>query len=214
MHQQINDGTAPRRRTALDLFAGTGSATAALRTRGWRVVGVDLAPTEGADVVADVLEWPFSADLDVDFLWMSPPCTEFSNARPGSHLIRPSLELVFRCLDLVADLRPRFWCLENVVGAIPYLGIPAQKVGPFCLWGYFPTVHVTYRAHTHRKMAQGRSAVDRSRLPASFSVELANALDRWWGVPSLLDLRPFRRHRRRPRERAAQFTFPGLKGDA
>lgn len=187
-------GLSPGRRLAVDLFAGTGGATAALRMRGWRVVTVDLERRRHPDVVADAVELPLARG--VDFLWASPPCTEFSDANPGRPA-RPSLELVLATLTAVRDLRPRFWVLENVRGAIRFLGIPVYKVGPWCLWGYFPPLRVTWRAQTYRKVQAGSSAVARGAVPWELSLALAEALDLYWTCPSLLDLRPFRRHRHR-----------------
>jgi hypothetical protein len=83
---------------------------------------------------------------------------------------------------------------ENVRGAIPFLGIPVQKVGPWCLWGYFPPLRVNYRMQSHRKSAY-HSAVARAAVPYALSQALLEAVELYWAVPSLLDLRPFRRHR-------------------
>jgi len=44
---------------ALDLFAGRGSATAAMRDRGWRVIRVDNDPVMEPDVLADIATWRY-----------------------------------------------------------------------------------------------------------------------------------------------------------
>lgn len=194
---------------AVDLFAGTGSATAAFRAHGWRVLTIDRDARHRPDVVADVRSLPVNLGPDVgrpvDVLWMSPPCTEFSTANPG-HPLRPSLELVFAALGAVRAMRPRFWVLENVVGAIPLLGIPAQKIGPFCLWGYFPLLEVTFEMNAYRKKAAGPSvdgfgdrgtAVARAAIPPAISEALYQSVARHWEVKSFMDFRPFRRHRHR-----------------
>lgn len=178
---------------AVDLFAGSGGATAAFRGRpGWRVVSVELDRGRRPDICADVRRLPLRPP--VDFLWASPPCTEFSTANPRNRARRPSLELIHATLEAVAELRPRFWAMENVVGAIPYLGIPVQKVGPWCLWGYFPPLLVSYAAQTHRKGAFNTAAA-RAAVPRSLSEAVFQAVERWWDSGALLDLRPFRRHR-------------------
>jgi len=182
-------------RVCVDLFAGTKGASAAFRDRGWRVITLDVERKHHPDVVGDVERPPI--DGRVDFVWASPPCTEFSDAkpRPAGHRPRPSLELVFATLRLVRDLAPRFWVLENVRGAIPFLGVPLQKVGPWCLWGYFPPLHVTWTAQTYRKWSAGSSAVARAAIPYELSRAVCEAVERHWGMSSLLDMRPFRRHR-------------------
>ncbi|MGH7377074.1 MAG: DNA cytosine methyltransferase [Candidatus Methylomirabilales bacterium] len=180
---------------ALDLFSGTGGGTAAFVGRGWQVVRVDLDRRHHPTVLADVGRLPIGGP--VNFLWASPPCTEFSmaDARVDHRTKRPSLDLVVAALAAVRDLRPRFWVLENVRGAIPFLGIPVQKIGPWCLWGYFPPVAVTLAMQTYLKRAAGPTAIDRAAIPYELSVAVADAVERWWAVPSLLDLRPFRKHR-------------------
>ncbi len=192
-----------RDRLAVDLFAGTGAATQAFRARGWRVVTVDLCRGRRPAVVADVGRLPLAGA--VDFLWASPPCTEFStaNARVDHRTKRPSLELIYATMEAVMLMRPRYWILENVRGAIPFLGIPVQKVGPWCLWGYFPPLRVTLPMQTYAKWAAGPTAVARARIPAELSQAAVEAVDAYWDCPSLLDLRPFRKHRHRAAARAA-----------
>lgn len=193
-----------RRRTAVDLFSGTGGATAAFVDRGWRVVTVDCLVDAGRRpaVQADARALPFP-DVGrpfVDFLWASPPCTEFSqaNARVNRVELRPSLELVFAALAAVRSLRPKFWVIENVRGALPFLGIPAQKIGPWCLWGYFPQITPPLSMQVHEK-GGGRTALERAHVPYDLSDAIAQAVELALdaGLTSLLDLRPFRRHRHR-----------------
>jgi hypothetical protein len=182
-------------RLAVDLYSGTGGATAAFARHGWRVVRVDLDRGRRPDIVADVGWLPLRGPID--FLWASPPCNEFSDANPRiDHAVkRPSLELVFAALRAVTELRPRFWVIENVRGAIQFLGIPVQKIGPWCLWGYFPPIKPTFTAQTHQKQRAGRSAVARAAIPYELSAAVHQAVELHWPVKSLLDLRPFRRHR-------------------
>lgn len=179
---------------AVDLFSGSGQATAAFRERGWKVFTLDL---EGRpDVVADVRKLPLRGR--VDFLWASPPCTEFSdaNARIPAIERRPSLECVFAVFEAVKELRPRFWILENVRGAIPFLGIPTMKIGPWCLWGYFPPIEVSAELQSFRKDTKRvRSSAARATVPLALSLAVFEAVERYWKFPRLLDLRPIRKHR-------------------
>lgn len=182
---------------AVELFAGTAGATAAFRRHGWNVITVDVDGRHRPDLVADVRSLPLSLGPDVgrpvEFLWSSPPCTDFSDANPDAPL-RPSLDLVFAAMAAVRAIRPRFWIIENVRGAIPHLGIPAQKIGPWCLWGYFPQLRVTLPMHDHQKSGSS-TAIARAAVPAELSESLYRAIVNAHGVRSLLDLRPFRRHR-------------------
>jgi len=85
--------------------------------------------------------------------------------------------------------------MENVRGAIPFLGIPVQKIGPFCLWGYFPTIEPPLAAQAYRKDEAGHSAAERAVIPPALSYAVLDAIERGSEIRSLLDLRPFRRHR-------------------
>ena len=196
---------------ALDLFSGTGAATAAFRrAAGWSVFALDLDQARRPDVVADVRRLPFAGGID--FLWASPPCTEFSDANPENRTAiagRPSLECVAATLAAVRDLRPRFWILENVRGAIPFLGIPVQKIGPWCLWGYFPPIQVSVGLVNWRK-SRFRSAADRGRIPDALSEAVYRSVSRFWAHPRILDMREMRRHRHVAAEPAAASLFSEL----
>lgn len=61
----------------LDLFAGLGGASQAMRERGWDVVTVDNDPRFGCTHTADLLTWSYTGPRP-DLVWCSPPCTEFS----------------------------------------------------------------------------------------------------------------------------------------
>lgn len=197
----------------VDLCAGTAGATAAFRAHGARVVTIDLGPRARPDIVADIRCLPLALGPDagrpVDLLWISPPCTEFSDARPDRPL-RPSLDLHRAALAAVRVIRPRFWIIENVRGAIPHFGIPAQKIGPWCLWGYFPRIEVTLAMSQHRKSAH-RTAAARGAIPYALSEALYRAVDRAMAFPSILDLRPFRRHRHAAVVQAAGRRLPGIE---
>lgn len=182
-------------RVALDLFCGTAGATAAFRSRSdWEVIGIDNDPRRAADVLADARKLPITGK--VDFIWASPPCQEFSTMPPGRAARRPSLDLIFATLSAVRDLRPKYWIMENVVGAIPFLGAPLQKIGPFCLWGYFPRIVAPLEVVTHRKMcADRRTAVARAAVPPALSEAVYQAVEGAWSAARILDLRQYRRHR-------------------
>ncbi len=198
---------------AVDLFSGTGGATAAFRLRpAWRVVALELEPRRrsplGPEVRADVRRLPLRGS--VDFLWASPPCTEFSqaDARVEQATKHPNTSLVAATLAAVAELRPRFWILENVRGAIPFLGIPVQKVGPWCLWGYFPKIEVTPSLARHRKSGKP-SAEARAAVPFELSEAVARSVEKHLELDRILDLRTIRVHRHLRRRRAPE---PSLFG--
>jgi hypothetical protein len=87
-----------------------------------------------------------------DCVVASPPCTEFSpltklswrKGQRGPPDPEKGMTLVMEALRIISLVRPKFWLIENVKGAIPYFGKipmlwrPQAKIGSYCLWGNFP----------------------------------------------------------------------------
>ena len=63
----------------MELFSGTGRLAAAFRERGWETVTLDS--NRDADIRCDVLEWDYSDVQPFDHVHLSPPCTEWSQAK-------------------------------------------------------------------------------------------------------------------------------------
>ena len=182
-----------RHRRMLDLFSGFGGASEAfVQGRGWEVIRVESEP-----MLEDV---PHTVPMDVrevldselvgtyDVVWASPPCREFSLAynAPGPRAQRegrdfePSLELGQAAKAVIDCLEPRWWVIENVRGAIPHLepilGEPTLIVGPFVLWGVFPTLDIP-RGFEHQKGSPSGSADPlRSQRRAIVPYEISRAL--------------------------------------
>lgn len=136
--------TAARRLVMLDLFCGLGGASAAMRDRRWQVVGVDNRAELAPDILADIEHWRWDGG-PVDLLWASPPCLEFARKDKKCwypDAPDPSCALVAAVLRIVMEVSPRWWLLENVRGAKPYLegvlGLPAVSCPPTYLWGRPP----------------------------------------------------------------------------
>lgn len=164
----------------LDLFAGLGGASQAMRDRGWEVVTVDVDPAFGCTVTADLAGWSWDGPPP-DLVWASPPCTEFSResmpwCRTGKE---PSLSLVRSALRIVGECRPAWWVLENVRGATKYinplLGEPKQSHGPFFLWGQFPAFGC--RVRPFKEKLSGKERARRAKVPYHLSRALAVACE-------------------------------------
>jgi site-specific DNA-cytosine methylase len=119
---------------ALVLFKGTGSIDRALERCGFKVDSLDIDPSCNATWTANVLEWEAWKDMApgvYDFIWASVPCQHYSRARTRAKTPR-NLELadsiVERTLEIIRELAPRAWLLEN-----PQTGL--LKTRPF-MQGY------------------------------------------------------------------------------
>lgn len=151
-----------------------------------------------------------------DFIWASPPCREFSNAygapgpvaqRAGEPFI-PDMSLVLASLDIIQILQPRYWCIENVVGAIPhflpYLGEPRQIIGPFCLWGTYPYL-TGLRDLEHRKQDHDTWSDDplrankKAMIPFEVSRAFLEAIASQRQLTDWISIDNIRHHNRRDR---------------
>ncbi len=105
----------------LDLFSGSGAASRAMAVRGWLVERVDIADGTAFDVRADLSSWEPPPAASYDLVWASPPCTKLSTASARRD-VDEGLVLVRSALRIVAQVRPRWWVLENVHGATRAIG--------------------------------------------------------------------------------------------
>jgi len=167
----------------LDICSGLGGASEAFLNNGWEVKRIDnniLLKNVPNTVIMDVFQlettianliktWP---DFDtIDFVWCSPPCTDFSMAynSPRSKAQRNgedyypagAIEMVKCCKRIIDMLQPRYWVIENVSGATTWLndilGEPTQRVGAFVFWGKFPHIHMPADWKHHKDKGAGWS---------------------------------------------------------
>ena len=128
----------------LELFSGTGSVGRAFAELGWEVVSLDVDPKSKPTICADVCSWeplPMFAQGYFDLIWASPPCTEYSRAltrRPRR--LEEGDRTAIRTLELIRDLRPRFWCIENPQTGLlkrrPFMANPPWSDVTYCKYGY------------------------------------------------------------------------------
>lgn len=178
---------------AVDLFCGRGGWTRGLLAHGFDVVGVDLLPQPGYPV------GPASAFLQADIRTLhawdlprrrpfavigSPPCQPFSTMRPGNQQppTPEGFELVAHAFRVVAELRPTYWAVENVRGALkwwaPAFGAPDVRDNPYYLWGHLPT---DFRPPgRYPSKLRYRDPGRRSEIPFSLADALAASLRAAW----------------------------------
>lgn len=163
----------------LDICAGLGGASQAMRERGWTVWTVDNNPDFRPDIVADIRSWSWSGPRP-DLVWCSPPCDDFAREwMPWSKTGKtPDMTLVEACRRVIAECNPRYWIIENVKGAQPYLGKAADIHGPFFLWGFFPDLGSVRLNHRKKESYGSKQAAERARIPEALSLAVARAVER------------------------------------
>lgn len=175
----------------LDLFTGKKGFSQAFSDRGHNVVSVDIEPKFHPTITADIgLLSPsyFNSIGPFDVVLAAPTCTEFSKASlPKSWVsvrkygCNPDTSLLERTIAIIQELKPKYWVIENVRGAIPYfkpfLGRPIKKIGSRYLWGQFPMFDTSPKYGKWRlPPSQDRPSL-RSLIPYSISLALCLACE-------------------------------------
>lgn len=161
-------GVTDDRPLAIDLFCGLGGWTDGLLAEGYRVIGYDIEEHaygehryQGELVIQDVLTVHGSAFKDAVLIVASPPCQEYSYmampwklAKAKAAAIRADttgaeLERLNRLFNAcfriqkeasIAAGRHIPLIVENVRGAIPWVGRSRWHFGSFHLWGDVPAL--------------------------------------------------------------------------
>jgi hypothetical protein len=177
----------------LDLYSGFGGASEAFHQSDvWHVMRIENNPalehvpnttiTDARGLLPDIYTYEW------DLVIAAPPCTDFSQgfngpgptAKRNGIDFKPDMTDVLNSIRIIKALEPRYWLIENVVGAIkhfkPHLGDPRQIVGPFVLWGNFPPLSVRDIKHTKASQDVWSSDPLRSNKKACWPLELSQAL--------------------------------------
>lgn len=108
----------------IELFCGTKSFSKEAEKVGFSTLTIDNNPKYLPDICTDLLyfnkkmlpkEW-----RNPDVVWCSPPCETFSLSGNSYYFGYPvnsrayvGLALVYKCLELIRELRPKYWVIEN-----------------------------------------------------------------------------------------------------
>jgi hypothetical protein len=146
----------------LDLFSGLGGASESMLRNSWEVQRIEknpelsLVPNTHIQDIYDLGSWldenVEDYPIDIDLIWASPPCTEFSDgfSSPKSKAIRnnenyepdDAIKMVMETKRIIDLCQPKYWIIENVRGSIkflkPILGEPTLIIDSIVLWGRFP----------------------------------------------------------------------------
>ncbi len=151
---------------AIDLFCGLGGWTEGLLAEGYEVIGFDIERHVYGEhrypaqlVVQDVLTLDGSQFKSADLIVASPPCQEYSymampwtrakaiaaEYRSGARDVKQLTALLDACFRLQREAceaagRHIPLVVENVRGAIPWVGRSRWNFGSFHLWGDVPAL--------------------------------------------------------------------------
>ena len=173
----------------LDLFCGLGGWVQSF-PKDWDITGYDIIDFSQ--------EYPFKfikCDLmeynnfpgNVDLIVASPPCTEFSKSslpkswacnRNKEPDIENALKLFSRAKEIINQVKPEYWIIENVRGSVKFVGKEDYKIGSRYLWTninlnlenrQFDDVYGKWKVSP----GKNRSAI-RSKIPFSISQLIKN----------------------------------------
>lgn len=141
----------------LDLFCGTKSIASAFEARGHAVFSVDWDARFNPTLCADIGKLTAQDIINLcggvpDVIWASPDCTTYSVCKISYHRQReangnlaPVTDYAKKCdeinkhlIDLIQELKPRFWFIENPVAGMRKMdfvqGLPRYTV-TYCQYG-------------------------------------------------------------------------------
>ena len=99
----------------LEFLAGTGSVGSVFKDHTWEVISLDRDMP--ADIRCDTPTWDYRATYPpdhFDFIWASPPCTEYSRAKTiGIRKIDEANSIVSKTREIIDYFQPAHWVMEN-----------------------------------------------------------------------------------------------------
>jgi len=154
---QYEEDIVNNRLRILDLWSGSGSATEIWKRCGHEVITVDIDPKNNPTICKDIIDVTYEELQEYgyfDFIWASPDCRIFSIANLHSrHFVYEdgilkvntdeATEMIMRVrhtLDLIYNLSPTWWILENPRGMLrkmPFMNKYIRKTITYCQYGDF-----------------------------------------------------------------------------
>lgn len=116
----------------IDLFCGTKSFANNAEKLGFKTLTLDFDKQFNPDICCDILDITID-DIPKEFhnpgvIWASPPCQTFSvasigthwgaNRTPKSEKAKIGIKIVLKTLQLIKDLKPKYFFIENPRGML------------------------------------------------------------------------------------------------
>jgi len=202
----------------LELFCGTKSMTKAFKEEGFDTLSVDMNWRFLPDIAVNILDWDRSllpAGFIPDVIWASPPCQGFTIidvnrnwtkrgkvAVPISERAVLGVILVKKTLEIIKDLHPLYWFIENPRGMLRTQSVVRgllRNTVTYCQYGEYyqkPTdiwtnctswdpkppckagarCHVaSQRGWSHMGVMGLKDATERAKIPIALCREIAGA---------------------------------------
>lgn len=194
----------------LELFSGTKTVSNTFKAHGYEVYTIDINPKLEPDLCADILDLDSISIVQrfglPDVIWASPDCTKFSwasgaknefrsnNNEPLSDDAQTAVDLVQHTLDLITELQPSYWFLENpnhgALASLRFMQKYAKTTVAYCqygkpyrkltdIWGRFPPswnpkTRCNHFRHEVQNIKTFKDAKARSEVPAKLALEIVN----------------------------------------
>jgi hypothetical protein len=128
----------------LELFCGAKSVGKIASKMEYNVTSLDMEEKFNPTIHIDILKWDYKKYPRgyFDFIWASPPCTEFSIAKTtGVRNLKLASSIVRRTLTIIEYFNPKYFVIENPVGLLRHHAVikryeSFRKTVSYCKYGY------------------------------------------------------------------------------
>lgn len=205
----------------LELFSGTASISNVFKEKGYETYTIDSDFGFNPDLCIDILAFEISMldGFQPDIVWASPPCQAFSVATigrnwhkdysPKTDKARQSIAIVLTTLDIITNIHPKLWFIENPVGMLrklDFMRCVPRKTVTYCQYGdmrmkptdiwsnaynlWHPRPMCKAGDSCHEPAPRGsktgtqglRDTISRSKIPYELCVEIMQACEKiCWG---------------------------------
>ncbi len=133
----------------IELFCGTKSFTKVAEKHGVDMFTIDFNPKFDPDLCMDIIYLTKKSIpkryRNPDVLWCSPPCETFSLSGNSMYMGFPTkpkayigLALAYKCIEMIQNLRPRYWFIENPragLRSVWFMKPLPRKTVTYCQYG-------------------------------------------------------------------------------